>query len=451
MSLPTRATTAVSTVRPTALPGDLAGTLSRGAGPAFSALLDMHAQATSGVPSKAPGSQSATARAARPAAPPAPQKSSTPTPVGPPASQQGASESAGEAKSGSAPYANSAAAKTAAAAYQARQAADKEAARAVDARGHTRSAVDTSAADDTPATTEARLQAQADASSSPADAALQAWLGWQAPTDRAQGPAGSWRAAGELDAATLAQDASATLEGTGSSGRGRHGSGKDDEGQGSLAGLDPRSDAAGLLALHPGAGLATLFDEDKAVATGSTEGTHDGTGAALEPLGTGQPLPHAPAEARSTLASAPPASVDLGTGPGQVDFAETFALQVSQLAQDGVQEATLHLNPADLGSIAVQISVDAGQAQVDFSASSAHTRELLGSQLEMLALALQQAGLSMTGGQVRDPSQGGAQDARQPPSGRGSSGGQPQAGDAAPTVASTRTVQVAAGRLDLFA
>ena len=451
MSLPPRATTAVSTARPTALPGDLAGTSSRGSGPAFSALLDLHAQATSSASPKAPVSQGATPTPARPSAAPAPQKAPAPSPGGPQAGQQGASDAAGESKPGSAPSANSAAARTAAAAYQARQAADKEAARAVESRAHTRDPADTPATDDALAPTDATLQETPSAQVPGADATLQAWLGWQPQMTRADGSAGSSRATDTLEAAAQAQEASATLEGIGNSGTGRHGPGKDEESQGRLAGRDLNPGAEGLLALPSGTGLAAAFKEDPMAAAGLTEGGADGTRPTLEGLSPGQPQALAPAEARSAFSSAPAASVALGTGPGQADFAETFALQVSQLAQNGVQEATLHLNPADLGSIAVQISVDAGQAQVDFSASSAHTRELLGSQLDMLALALQQAGLSMTGGQVRDPSQGGAQDARRQPSGRGSSGGQAQVGDAPGSGASTRTVQVAAGRLDLFA
>lgn len=94
----------------------------------------------------------------------------------------------------------------------------------------------------------------------------------------------------------------------------------------------------------------------------------------------------------------------LPTAPGQTDFAETFSLQLQQLAKDGIQEATLHLNPAEMGSISVQIEMQGQQAQVNFSSENAETRQLLQNHLKDLAQSLEQAGLMLGGAHVRDES-----------------------------------------------
>jgi flagellar hook-length control protein FliK len=109
-------------------------------------------------------------------------------------------------------------------------------------------------------------------------------------------------------------------------------------------------------------------------------------------------------EPNATAKTSPAAEFQLNTGPGQDDFAQTFALQIKDMNRSGLQEATLHLHPADLGSIAVQISLDGAQAQVNFSAERPETRELLQHHMGDLARALQDAGLGFSGSDVRDQS-----------------------------------------------
>jgi len=46
-----------------------------------------------------------------------------------------------------------------------------------------------------------------------------------------------------------------------------------------------------------------------------------------------------------------------------------WARRFSLFARDGVQTARLHLNPADMGPVAVQIAVDGVNARVDFQAA----------------------------------------------------------------------------------
>lgn len=95
-------------------------------------------------------------------------------------------------------------------------------------------------------------------------------------------------------------------------------------------------------------------------------------------------------------------------------FAPEMAARLSVLAAGGVQEAQLHLNPAEMGPVAVQIVVDGQQAQVSFHAESAETRAVLERGLPDLAAALRDSGLTLSGGgvfqqQMNQPGQSPAQ------------------------------------------
>jgi flagellar hook-length control protein FliK len=81
-------------------------------------------------------------------------------------------------------------------------------------------------------------------------------------------------------------------------------------------------------------------------------------------------------------------------------FAPELGARVSLLAVDGVQQAELQLNPADMGPVSVQITVDGSQAQVSFHALQAETRQALEQSLPDLAAALQGQGLTLSGGGV---------------------------------------------------
>jgi flagellar hook-length control protein FliK len=90
-------------------------------------------------------------------------------------------------------------------------------------------------------------------------------------------------------------------------------------------------------------------------------------------------------------------------------FAPAMAARLSLLAADGVTEAKLHLNPAEMGPVAVQIVVDGQQAKISFHAEQAETRNVLERSLPDLAAALRDSGLTLSGGgvfqQARDPGQ----------------------------------------------
>jgi len=105
--------------------------------------------------------------------------------------------------------------------------------------------------------------------------------------------------------------------------------------------------------------------------------------------------------------AAAPVSVSVTAPLDDAGFASELGARLTVLAQDGVQHAELHLNPADMGPVAVNIKLDGQQAQVTFHAAQADTRSVLEQGLPDLAAALAGAGLTLAGGGVFQQSQGG--------------------------------------------
>ena len=87
---------------------------------------------------------------------------------------------------------------------------------------------------------------------------------------------------------------------------------------------------------------------------------------------------------------------------GTPAFAPALGTTLAVLTREGVQQARLRLNPAEMGPIAVQIAVEGNSARIDFQAAVAATRSALEAALPMLAGALHEAGLTLTGGGVHE-------------------------------------------------
>lgn len=134
-------------------------------------------------------------------------------------------------------------------------------------------------------------------------------------------------------------------------------------------------------------------------------------------------------------------------------FPRAFGVQVSLLARDGVQQADLHLNPAEMGPVSIQIVMDGTQARIDFGADAAPTRALIEQSLPDLAAALREAGLTLAGGGVsqhaggRDAGGAAGGDAQRPAAGR--TGGVETGASATSARPPVRTVR--AGGVDLYA
>lgn len=101
-----------------------------------------------------------------------------------------------------------------------------------------------------------------------------------------------------------------------------------------------------------------------------------------------------------------PTVVNLPTPVDAPDFAQALGVQMSVLTRDGVQQAELHLNPADMGPVSVQIVMDGTQARIDFGADVAATRQAIEAGLPELASALRDAGFTLAGGGVSQHSSG---------------------------------------------
>jgi flagellar hook-length control protein FliK len=202
------------------------------------------------------------------------------------------------------------------------------------------------------------------------------------------------------------------------------------------------------------AALPSASADTSAVAAepATSTGTHEL--AALHAAGPahGSTAQHATELSSAANTSAPaPFEAQLSAALGSPEFAPALGVQMSILAKEGVQEARLHLNPADMGPIAVQIAVDGQHARVHFQADLAATRDALQASLPDLASAMREAGLMLAGGDV---SGGGAR-------GGGASGspGDTAAADrsaditqaiSSPAQSAARTVR-AQGVVDLYA
>lgn len=117
--------------------------------------------------------------------------------------------------------------------------------------------------------------------------------------------------------------------------------------------------------------------------------------AGFEPVSAAAPEFTAPLGAESPLHSVPvPVPLE------SPEFAQAFGLEISTLARDGIHQAELHLNPAEMGPVSVQIALDGEKARIDFGAQAAATRAIIEASLPELAAALRDAGLTLAGGGV---------------------------------------------------
>jgi hypothetical protein len=131
------------------------------------------------------------------------------------------------------------------------------------------------------------------------------------------------------------------------------------------------------------------------------------TAGSLPELTAGLPLPMGAAPlALERLAghpadlARPAAEVRLTAELGSPAFTQALGTQMGVWMRDGVQEARIQLNPAELGPVQIQIALDGQSAQVDFHAAHARTREAIEASLPALASALRESGFTLAGGGV---------------------------------------------------
>jgi len=112
------------------------------------------------------------------------------------------------------------------------------------------------------------------------------------------------------------------------------------------------------------------------------------------------------AQALHAASTDAPARVAIAEPLHSPAFAPALGARLALLARDGVQQAELQLNPAEMGPISVQIALDGSRVTVDFAADVAATRSRLESSLPELAAALRESGLTLAGGGVHEQRRG---------------------------------------------
>lgn len=199
----------------------------------------------------------------------------------------------------------------------------------------------------------------------------------------------------------------------------------------------------------------TAQSQGEAGASFATELKH------AEQAATAPALPSFTAAAASTAqqgaakaaAAETAARLDVAARLESPQFSAEMSARLSVLAADGVQQAELHLNPAEMGPVSVQIVMDGQQAQISFHAESSETRSVLEKSLPELASALRDQGLTLSGGGVFQQSAGqrqaqaSDQNSRQ---GRNADSSEDEGGASAATVAAPAPRQLR-GVVDVYA
>lgn len=168
------------------------------------------------------------------------------------------------------------------------------------------------------------------------------------------------------------------------------------------ASVDAAQPAAGdtraLQSLGAQPSAATPAESSSSPNTPLGAGSASAFAQALQQLGA----PQASGSAASSAPAEPGAAsrLDLPTPLHDPRFGPELGARLSLLASEGVQQARLHLNPAEMGPVSVQIQLDGQQAQISFQAEQAQTREVLERSLPELAAALRENGLTLSGGGV---------------------------------------------------
>jgi len=171
------------------------------------------------------------------------------------------------------------------------------------------------------------------------------------------------------------------------------------------ANLNALADVQKLISGLTGSGADADADADGGTVTETptTHATTDGAGS----------TDAAQAAAALQSSSLTRAGASLGTttlsiqsAVGSAAFADEVSSRVTSLAQSGITQAQLQLNPADLGPVQVHITMQSGQASVWFGATHADTRAALEQSLPRLREMFAGAGLPLTdSGVFREPPQ----------------------------------------------
>lgn len=110
--------------------------------------------------------------------------------------------------------------------------------------------------------------------------------------------------------------------------------------------------------------------------------------------------PAASAPGQGSVASVPQIAMDVQPQLNSAAWSRVVSSRVVWMAREGVQQAELRLNPANLGSVDVRLNINNDQASVTFLAQNAATREALEQAMPRLRESLAENGLSLTHSEV---------------------------------------------------
>lgn len=109
----------------------------------------------------------------------------------------------------------------------------------------------------------------------------------------------------------------------------------------------------------------------------------------------------------------PALSLDIQPQLNSAAWGKVMSSRVVWMAREGVQQAELRLNPANLGPVEVRLSMQNDQTNVTFIASNAAARDALEQALPRLRESFNESGLALNNAEVShqdQPSQGSEQD-----------------------------------------
>ena len=237
---------------------------------------------------------------------------------------------------------------------------------------------------------------------------------------------------GATEPASLARRSGSEATGRADSGRGAARAGRDGDAQG------------------PSASFARILGEAQAGGRPTAPGLTSIETAS--PLAGPTPVQNTQTPAAAENASAPQAAA-VAVPLDSPEFPAAFGVQVSVLVKDGVQQAELHLNPAETGPVSIAITLDGTQAHVEFGADLAATRQAIENGLPALASALRDAGFTLAGGGVAQHSRsgGGHDDDGSSRDDRGSRRASRNVDSIAPAMAQRSSHRVSPGGIDLYA
>lgn len=92
----------------------------------------------------------------------------------------------------------------------------------------------------------------------------------------------------------------------------------------------------------------------------------------------------------------PQSSLTMTVPPSDPNWPQEMQEKVRWLMKEGVQTAEIHLDPPELGSLTVKVSLDSDGASVSFSAATPQARDLLESQIQRLRELLAQQGVDLS-------------------------------------------------------